>query len=43
MEVEFEIIKDIPVDQISKFEDRAIYNVAMLTREYTKARKRSHI
>ena len=37
MEVEFEIIKDIPVDQINKFEDRAIYNVAMLTREYTKS------
>lgn len=36
MNVEIQIIKDIPKDQIEKFEDRTTYNVAVFTREYTK-------
>lgn len=36
MNVEIKIIKDIPKDQINKFEDKTIYNTAVLTREYTK-------
>ena len=34
--IEVKIIKDIPKDQIDKFEDRVVYNTAVLTREYTK-------
>lgn len=37
MNIEVKIIQDIPVDQINKFEDRTIYNMALLTREYTKS------
>ena len=37
MNVKVEIIKDIPIKQISKFEDRVVYNAAILTREYTKS------
>ena len=38
MEVEIEIVKGIPVEQINKFEDRTIYNVAVFTREFTKSK-----
>lgn len=38
MNVEVKIIKGLPVEQISKFEDRTIYNTAITTREYTKSR-----
>lgn len=38
MEVEIEILKDIPVEQINRFEDRTIYNVAVFTREFTKSK-----
>lgn len=37
MNVEVKIIKDIPKDQINKFEDKVVYNTAILTREYTKS------
>ena len=37
MNVEIEIVKEIPKKQINQFEDRVVYNVATLTREYTKA------
>lgn len=37
MNVEVEIIKDIPKEQINKFEDRVVYNTAILTREHTKS------
>lgn len=37
MEIDTEIIKDIPVEQIAKFEDRTLYNITLLTREYTKS------
>lgn len=37
MNIEVQIIKDIPKDQIKKFEDRTTYNTAVLTREYTKS------
>jgi hypothetical protein len=37
MNVEVEIIKDIPKQQIEKFEDKVVYNTAILTREYTKS------
>lgn len=36
MKVSVEIIKGIPTQQIEQFEDRVIYNVAVLTREETK-------
>lgn len=36
MNVEVEIIKDIPEQQIEQFTDRVIYNTAVLTREETK-------
>lgn len=36
MNVEVEIIKGIPKEQIEKFEDRVVYNTAVLTREYVK-------
>ena len=38
MDVEVQIIKDIPVKQIDQFEDRVMYNTALLTREFTKGR-----
>lgn len=36
MYAEVEIVKELPVKQIKKFEDKVIYNVAVYTREYTK-------
>lgn len=39
MNIEFEIIKDIPVQQISKFENQTIKNVATLTRDMTKSKE----
>lgn len=36
MKIEYKIIKDIPKKEISRFEDRVVYNTAALTREYTK-------
>lgn len=39
MNIEFEIIKDIPVQQISKFENQTIKNVATLTRDETKSKE----
>lgn len=38
MEVSVEIIKGIPKDQIEHFEDRVVYDVAVVTREYVKSR-----
>lgn len=38
MEVELEIVKDIPVKQINEFEEKTIYNCAVFTREFTKNR-----
>ena len=38
MNVEVKFIKGIPKEQISNFEDRVVYNTAVLTREYTKSR-----
>ena len=38
MEASIQIIKGIPKEQIDKFEDRVVYNTAVLTREYTKSR-----
>ena len=37
MNVEVKIIKDIPVKQIEKFEDRVVYDTAIITREFTKS------
>ena len=37
MNVEIEIVKGIPEEQINKFLDKTIYNVAVLTREETKS------
>ena len=37
MNIEVKITKDIPVKDIAKFEDRAVYYTAVLTREYTKS------
>ena len=37
MEIDIQIIRDIPADQIKKFEDRTIYNTAVFTREFTKS------
>lgn len=37
MNVEVEIIKDIPKEQIKQFEDKVVYYSAILTREYTKS------
>ena len=34
--IDVSIIKDIPTKDITKFEDRVVYNAAMYTREYTK-------
>lgn len=36
MDVEVRIVKDIPKEQINKFEDKVVYNTAVITREYTK-------
>lgn len=36
MNVEVKIVKGIPVQQIEQFEDRVVYNTAVLTREETK-------
>lgn len=36
MNIEVQIIKGIPTEQISKFEDKVVYDVAVLTREFTK-------
>lgn len=38
MEIEIKITKEIPVEQINKFEDNVVYNTAVVTREYTKSR-----
>ena len=37
-DIEVEIIKGIPTDQINKFEERVVYNTAVATREFTKSR-----
>jgi hypothetical protein len=37
MEIDIQVLKDIPTEQIKKFEDRTIYNTAVFTREYTKS------
>lgn len=36
MNVEVKIVKGIPVQQIEQFEDRVVYNTAVLTRKETK-------
>ena len=36
MDIEVKIIKDLPKEQIEKFEDKMTYNCAVITREYTK-------
>ena len=38
MNIEIEIVKGIPVEQINKFEDRTVYNTAVVTREFTKSK-----
>ena len=38
MNVEIKVIKGLPTEQINKFEDRVVYNTAVITREYTKSR-----
>lgn len=37
MDIEVKIIKDIPKNEINKFEDKVVYNTTVLTREYTKS------
>lgn len=37
IEIEIDLVKPIPKEQLEKFEDRVIYNVAVNTREYTKS------
>lgn len=37
VQVKVKVIKDIPKDQIKTFEDRQMYNVAVITREFTKS------
>ena len=37
MDIEVKVIKGIPKEQINKFEDRVVYNTAVLTREYVKS------
>lgn len=37
MDYELEWIKEIPIEQIRKFEDKIIYNCAVYTREFTKS------
>ena len=36
MNIEIQIIKGIPKEQINKFEDKVVYNTAVLTRENVK-------
>lgn len=36
MDIEVKITKELPVKQIDQFEDKTIYNCAVLTREFTK-------
>lgn len=36
MKLEVEIIKEIPEKKVKMYEDRVVYNTALLTREYTK-------
>lgn len=36
MEVEVKVLKDIPKEQIKRFQDKVVYNVAVFTREFTK-------
>lgn len=38
MRVEIEVLKDIPKEQINKFEDRVVYYTAVATREYVKSK-----
>lgn len=37
MEIEVEILKDLPTKQIDSFMDRTVYNMVSITREYTKS------
>lgn len=37
MNIEVQILKPIPEKQIAEFEDKTTYNIAVLTREYTKS------
>lgn len=37
MDIEVKVIKGIPTEQINKFEDKVVYNTAVLTREYVKS------
>lgn len=36
MNVEIKVLKDLPTKQLNDFEDKVVYNTAVLTREYTK-------
>lgn len=36
MEIEIEIVKELPVKQIDNFMDKTVYNCVALTREFTK-------
>lgn len=36
MEIEIEIIKELPVEQINDFEEKVVYDIAVFTREFTK-------
>ena len=36
MDIEIEIIKGIPVEQINNFENKAVYDCAVYTRDFTK-------
>jgi len=36
MNIEVQIIKGLPTEKIAKFEDKVVYDVAVLTREYAK-------
>lgn len=38
MDIEIEIIRGLPVEQINLFEDKVVYNTAIATREFTKSR-----
>lgn len=38
MDIEVKVIKGIPKEQISKFEDRVVYYTAIATREYVKGK-----
>lgn len=35
MEISIKILKDLPVKQIERFEDRVVYNTAKATRDFT--------